>query len=400
MKLSRKLTWQFVRLALVGVLAAVAAPFGINVFLRVWAAMDGAAPGYGLAFLSSWKVGVLLALLVLVVVVAWRFVRATPPGLAARGLACLVVIATVVGIGGSVVYRDYDRGPLWAGQNRWGFWRVWAAGIETDFESQNGEVEIIEISTNSHAYRDDEWPVPAPDDGTTRVVLVGDSVVWSLSITRKSDQLDTLLEERLAAGGLGSWDVWNVANAPAALWYFDEAIRRIAPDARARYAIQVVYCPNDLSFHDPQLAMSDKPPWFGRLARSVGFDQDMLWMSHNPWPFDYRTDDPDLLRLLREDFERLLEFIRQREMHLVVWEATTRCDLFDLYRDRPEVTFLNWKEEVGLSCGDEPWSCDFFLDPKLGHPSGHLTPLGMRHVADVLAPALLRLEAARRGAPP
>lgn len=381
-------------------LAAGIGHFGTNLVLRSMAAADGFQPGYEGALFVSWKTGVLLALSIVAPAFARRLLRGAPAlGLRRPVAALLLASLGAVSVAG-VVALDYCGSLSWAGMNRWGFWRVWPPGIETRFDPHNGEVDAIEAAFNAESYRDDEWTIPAPDDGTTRVVLVGDSVVASLSIERTVDQLDKQLERRLNEGALGSWDVWNVANAPASLWYFCEAIQRVAPDARARYAVQVVYCPVDLTFHDEQIALADKPPWFPRLARGVGLSDDLLWMAHNPWPYEYRPGDPALEAAHRARFERLLGFVREQDMHLVVWQATTPCAILAPFRGRPEVTFLSWQEHVGLACGDQPEHCNFYLDPRFGHPSGHLTPLGMSHLADVLAPTLLELEAARRRSPP
>lgn len=385
------------------VLVAAIGQLGLNVALRWWASRDGFLPGYSLALLLSWKTILLVFLLVLAFAFFFRALRrARLPGLRrgqVAGVLCGLALLTLLsGAGFHLAYGVW--GEEWGGRNRWGFWRVYPPSTTTRDNPRNGEVDLVVATTNSHSYRDDEWAIPPPDDGTKRVLLVGDSVVFGLSITHKKDLLDTLLETRLNAGGAGRWDVWNIANPPSSLWYFTEAILRVAPDARPRYAIQYLYCDHDVTFYDEQAALADKPPAFYRLARWTGVDKDLLWMARNPWPYNYEVaDNPTVLPARLAHFERLLAFCRETDLHLVVWEGNGPCGFFDPYRGRPEVSFLSWREEVGRSCGDDPRFCRFYRDPELGHPSGHLTPRGNALVADAIAPRLLELERAR-AAPP
>ena len=381
------------------VLASCLTAYLLNFLCRVWVAGTGFLSGFHfLSILVTWKTMVLVIFLIfawIVFVALRRLADRTGMRRGRRvglfwGLAVVVFVMTTMWS-----LRPEDRHGAFPGGNHWGFWRPFAANLVDDFRPTNGEVDVLYIETNSESYRDDQWEIPAPDDGTIRALLVGDSVVFGFSLSTKRDLLDTMLEERLNAAGSERWDIWNIANAPASLWYFCESIMRIAPDARPRYAIMVFYGSNDLTAWDEQMALSDKPDWFHTLARNIEMHQDLLLMSSNPWPFQAELKDADAYAELFGHFERLLDFVADKGIHLIVWDATGPSKEFDPYRGREGVSFLSWREIVGEGCGGREGDCRFYEDPELGHPSGHLTPKGNGRVADIIAAKILELEAQR-----
>lgn len=398
---STAVRWGLVILALAVWVALVAglAWLSTNLAVRIWAAVDGFLPGYRLALVLSSKTFVLAALLLGFGAFLLRVPRAAVRrGLERRrvtGALALAAALTLAWQAASLLSGEEQ----WVGRNHFGFSRLFPASATREFDPRNGEVPLLTVTTNSHSFRDDEWPIPAPDDGTTRVVLVGDSMVFGLSLPENADLLDKQLERRLNAAGQGRWDVWNVASSPASLGYFAEAVIRVAREAHPRYAIIVFDCGSDFAFSDEQLAQADKPGWFYPLARWAELLPDLLWTSKNPWPFDEEDHvAPDVLRTRLDQFERLLADATANGYHVVVWAVDVPCPRLAPFRGRPEVSFLDWRAEVGLSCGADPDRCPFYLDPTLGHPSKHMTPLGTRHVAAALAPKLLALEAQRRTA--
>lgn len=371
-----------------------------NLALRTWAAFDGFLPGYRLALVLSSK-----TLLLPAVLLAFMAYLLWIPRLSVR-LGVPRRRVTLALVGSAVLALVWNALPLlggeeaWVGKNRFGFARIWPASETRTFDPQNGEAALLTVRTNSESCRDDEWPLPAPADGTIRALLVGDSIVFGLSLPENADLLDRGLEERLNAAGAGRWDVWNIAAAPASMGYFVESITRVAREARPQYAIVFFDCDSDFAFHDEQLALADKPDWFYRLGRALDLLPDLLWTSKNPWPLDEEDHaSPEVVRARLDQFERLLEDAKTNGYHVVVWQVDVPCPRLAPYHGRPEVSFFDWQAEVGLSCGEDPARCPFYLDPALGHPSKHLTPLGMRHVAGALAPRLLELEARRRGGP-
>jgi hypothetical protein len=367
-----------------------------NLAVRVWAAFDGFLPGYRWALILSSKTLIFAAVLIALVVFLLRVPRAARRrGFSRREIAAALVGVVVLTLGVQALQIAMD-GTAWWGRNRYGFWRVWPASHVMRFDPRNGEIPYLWARTNAQSFRDDEWTIPAPDDGTVRALLVGDSTTYGLSLPENSDLLDQQLEQRLNAAGAERWDVWNIATAPASMAYYAAVIPRVARDARPRYAILFIDCECDFTFHDEQLALADKPDWFYPLARAWGLFKDLMWTSKNPWPYDY--DDhagSGVIATRVAEFERLLGDARAHDYHVVVWSDTVPCRHLTAFEGRPEVSFFSWRDQVGLSCGD-PETCRFYQDPSLGHPSKHLTPLGMSHVAEGLAPELLRLEAERR----
>ena len=365
--------------------------FAINLALRVWAARDGLLPGYRAALLVSWKTTFLAFLLLAAAGLGRLLLRAASRrGLPRASAAGLLAAAGLLSLCALAV-SSLRSAPAWCGSNRWGFPRVFVPNRTMEFDPKNGEVPLLHLSANSESYRDDEWTFAPPAPGTVRVLLAGDSTVAGLSIPDQADLLDKQLEKRLDAAGRARWEVWNLANAPASLWYFCEAVLRAAPEARARYAVLFVYAEKDIVFLDEQKALADKPAWFYPLALRTGLLQDLLAAAHNPWPRRYEAD-ASVAEAQLAQFERLLEAGAAQGLHVIVWEAAGPYPQFDPYRGRPGVTFLDWRRSVGLSCGDDPKECRFYRDPAFGYPSGHLTPKGFALVADALAPVLLRLE--------
>jgi hypothetical protein len=359
-------------------------------------ALDGCAPGHRPAMILTWKTLLLASLLFLQVLLARRILAAH----ARRAFSIHRAIGMLAVVGALVVSLVITKGYLlaraspdvgWWSANRWGFMRTFPANTDVTMDPHNDEIPSLRMVTNSQSFRDGEWIIPPPDDGTIRVLLAGDSTIMGLSLPEKADTLDARLESRLSTPGSPRWDVWNLANTPASLWYFAEVILRAAPDARPRYAILYVNCSQDVFFLDEQRALADKPSWFYPAARLTGVRDDVLQLSANPWPFSYETSDPEVKRFALEPFERLLRYAASHGLHLVVWEAPEACAFLQPYRNHSEVTFLDWKSSGGRLCdrGEEGGR----FCPGDGYPSGHLTPAGISHVADVMAPVLRDLEA-------
>jgi len=253
----------------------------------------------------------------------------------------------------------------------------------------------MQVTVNAESYRDD-WQLPPREDGTIRVLLVGDSNVFGHGIPDKSGTLDVFLEKALNAAGAARWDVWNVANHPAALWYSTEAIRRIAPDAHPRYAVLYVD-DTDLTFVDEQRALADQPGWFYSLERHVGLYDDLLWMWHHTgWPAEKVQRNSAVVAAGREAFERLLAFADAQGVGLVVWEAVGPLRFFDPYRGRPGLAFVDWRNAIGARCPAQRGVCTWRDDPTFAYPDGHPLPATNGRIAGAVARALMELERSPR----
>jgi hypothetical protein len=402
--------------------------------LMVWVAIDGALPDYRLPLAVSWKTFACLFLLTVAAILArWLARRLAGLGFKRRWTAALLVAAMAAALGPLVqsyfqqlrlreallsaddsevddLQDAHDDVVTCLGANHWG-WRYFGKpNSEWIFKPNNGEVDLLELSMNSYGYRDDEWVFPKGDDGVfgkgddgvfgkgddgvfskgddgvSRVLLVGDSTVVGLSIRKKADMLDTLIEANLKESSDQRWDVWNISAAPASIRYFAEAVMRAAPDARASHVVVYVNCRGDIFFLDEQLAMADKPSWFYSLASISGVWKQILKVAANPWLADLK----DLEKTARWNrphlaaFERLLAYAAEASMHVVVWEAFGPCTFFEPYRELEHVTFVDYRYT------SQPEPRPLYEDPALGFSfTGHLTPKGMALVAEVLAKALV-----------
>lgn len=365
---------------------------GLRTALRVIAAYDGIVGGYRSALLLSWRTmafGLLLVVAILFVLVVLRLARS-------RGIprwAVALALVAFLGVGGLLnAARPFAERPA---ANRWGFCPIFAPGETSLVELGWEGFPPMKVTPNRDGYRDDDWPIPPPQDGTNRVVLVGDSHVWGHGVPDSSGLLDKYLEQELNAAGAGRHDVWNVALAPASLWYYAAAIQRVAPVAGARYAVAVVY-PDDVCFVDEQRAMADKGSTFCRLAAEFDLIVDLLWMFHHvSAPQDYATD-PRVQEANRAWFEQLVAFSEAQGLTLIVWQPVGAVELLKPYHGRPGLVFLEWQEEFRTPCGMQ--GCDRRGDPAFTYPDGHPLPSTNAMVARVIARTILRLEAAR-GAP-
>lgn len=368
--------------ALTGAIEVLAINFALRVLI---VAQEGRDPGYGVALVVHWKTMALL-LLIGIAWYAWTWLGRRGEALGIRrwarvsagSIGALLALAFILRL--AWVPPDPAVGP-----DRWGFHRGMPPNAVHRFDPGSGEIPLVEVATNANSFRDDEWPLPAPDDGTHRVILAGDSTVLGMSLATKAEVLDTALEDRLNAAGKARWDVWNVGKVPAALWYFSEAILRIAPDAKARQAVIFLNCNYDVTLEDPQAVLADRPIWFHRLLDRNGVFSDLVRANAIRWPFDFGSSN----RFNLAAFERLLQYVAASGLLLTVVEGSGRCPFMDPYRERANVAFLS-VGPVAASCDPAKTACGLFLDPALGfRETGHLTPRGVTTVADALAPLLL-----------
>lgn len=376
------------------VLVQLSVGLTLNVVARILAAASGFIGLYGLALVLNWKTLVWL----LVLVVAGLFAVATSRRAEAIGFAGRTWRALLVGIALLVVawrlvtvFSSDGRGP-----NRWGFVRTFEPGRYT-LDKRASDFPPMDLRINSHSYRDDEWEIPPKDDGTIRVLVVGDSQVFGYGLASNAETIDSQTETRLDAAGTARWDLWNIANPPASIWYYSEAVMRIAEVARPRYAILSIF-PFDVTFVDEQKCLADKSPWFYALEYEARLLEELLWMRHNL--FFPKNEDPldvsdGAVAFQREAFERLLAYGERTGLHIVVWEPVMKFPFFDSYRARPGVTFVDWTPPRPLACKQGWTNCTWQDDLSFAYDDGH--PLAGTNAlfADTLAAALLRLEAAR-----
>jgi hypothetical protein len=366
-----------------------------NVALRVVAAQDGLVEGYRSALLLSWRTAaagllLLVAIVFAVAVIRGARVRRLPRWPFALGLVVLLALATGLGPVGQVYFQE----SLPRQQNRWGFCPIFAPGSTQRLDLGWEGFPPMEVRVNDEGYRDDDWTIPAPEDGTRRVVLVGDSHVWGHGIPDASGLLDRHLEQALKREGGAPWDVWNVALAPAAFWYYAAAIERAVPAARARYAVASIY-PTDVSFLDEQRAMADKGDFFCSLAYQFGLMSDLLWMVHHvtfPKGNDFASD-PAVQEANRAWFEQLVAFVERSGITLVIWQPMGAVELLKPWHGRPGLVFLDWRSAFGTHCTE--MECNWQEDPTLAYPDGHPLASTNARVAEVIARTILELEAQR-----
>jgi hypothetical protein len=156
-------------------------------------------------------------------------------------------------IGLRLVYpqKTYDRVQgISAGIFRESQWLIWEllpnfSGTETAVEQ--GLFIPYYVETNSHGFRDEEFPVEKPAD-TYRIMIMGDSFTFGMGVDNGQDYpavLETCLNDRLYGG-----DTFQVINAGYASGFSPDSyyvfLREIAPPYDSDLVIAAYYVDNDI----------------------------------------------------------------------------------------------------------------------------------------------------------
>jgi lysophospholipase L1-like esterase len=194
-----------------------------------------------------------------------------------------------------------------------------------------------QTSHNSLGYRGDEFPLKKPD-GVYRIVVLGGSSTYDVSIENNADTFTAQLEKQLKekygyknvqvinAGvpGYNSWELltnleFRVLDLNPDLVLIYEAVN----DVHARLVEPSVYRSDDLgrrqAWQAPRVALWEHSALLRILSRTmnmtrqVGIDDFVSSPTYLSWPFDYRLleDNLDPAEILKENppvyFQRNLE---------------------------------------------------------------------------------------------
>ncbi len=234
--------------------------------------------------------------------------------------------------------------------NRWGFYPAFAQSATFRIPEKQRPSIIWQVTTNSEGFRAPEWSLPLPA-GDERVLLAGDSFVYGFGIFQTEDLLDRRLEAALARlEPARRPHVLNLAQLPSGLWYGIHVLRAAARELKPQVLILSYIGCSDLE------PMELQQIWQGRSARTVDWmrrlqiDNDVMIADERATQGCGPEDSVEMAADLRDDFEALVRDAEALHARLLVWEPLApegRSDpLFDPWRKRPAVTFLNWNQDV------------------------------------------------------
>ena len=282
--------------------------------------------------------------------------------------------------------------PARSERNRYGFFVPFGLSKPPYvLKSDKPAVPDSVITTNSLGYRDKEWSVQ-PSQGVRRAIVVGDSNVWGYGIPTDADMLHRKLESALNEVDSQKWEVLNIANTPAALWYYVHALIAVGREVRPD-----LYVMSFLGYYDLE-------PWevqrvkFALSSRIVDL-LDYYGISHDLMrtgvsiggEFSQRNAlDADTLADMQAIFAQLVAFLEETNGRLVIWEAIDANPFLDKYRTHPLITVLGWTDVSELSdeirrnahAGRVPWQSDETLAYK---GDGHPTPKANALIARTIA---------------
>lgn len=344
---------------------------------------------------SDWRL-YLLAACALTAAAACRLWEKRLHGIA-PGRPCMrwgLLAATV--LGAAPAARECRERAAHLAVNRWGFYTPFglSAGPYVVATGKTSVPDFV-VTTNSMGFRDREWALH-PRRPVRRVVVAGDSFVWGYGIADPEDMLHRRLQAALDARQPGRWEVVNIANSPAALWYYVNALiavgREVHPD---------VYVMSFLSFMDlepweVQRVKFGLPPFAVAMMDWSGVSERLMRTGVRvTLDYDRRgRADADTQAEMQGLFARLVEFVEDEGAQLVVWEALgAKFSFREPYRGHPSVRFLGWEDVPGSPAGARPsagvpWT--WTEDPTLSYPGdGHPTPKANGLIAGVLARKIL-----------
>jgi len=371
--------------------------------VEVWLAVTLLPSDLGLPLLLDWDSALSLAALVAVGAVWAGLVRlGVGRGLRPAVLHGALAVALLAALGA--------RGLLWNAAlseipprplNRFGLSTSYPASHEVLQRAPQPSMPDAHIVTNAEGFRDRPRDY-APSTTARRVLVAGDSFVYGSGIATAADLFTTCLEEALAerppSGDGRPWEAFNLAQSPAALWYYTTALvtvgKAVRPDAYV-----MIYLRMDLEPYELRRVLAELPPPAARLLHLFGVDDRLMRLNSrlggkavDERSGRLRLDGAPLVRH-RVALARLVAHVKAAGRPLVVWQYYGTDALFEAFRDDPSVTLLGWEDLPEAPAAAHTWS----LDPTLSYPDdGHPTPRTNRLVASFLAERIRRLADAPR----
>ena len=334
----------------------------------------------------------------LAVVVAWvgfgrarsrrRGVRRPRWVVFAYATAALATVATVV-----IALRPgpvAERPLLW---QRYGFVPAYTSDSPITFDGPGQSVPGYEVVTNDLGMRDRAWDeVP---EGHRRGIVIGDSFVLGHGV-ESTGMLDRFMEQALSEATGDPWEVFNLAQVPAGLWYYVEAVQAMASDIGPEFVVLSVLHFDLQAFELRQLGFRGTPR-LDRAWRAFGVDR--LVMRHGARTSGLRASTRLGRGAAQRSADRLADLIEHSRQHgytLVVWQPQTPVAEFDPYRSGDVPHFVDWTDVVRhtdwIPHGREHPGAEWADDPTLGiEGDGHPTARANALIAETLAAEIVPL---------
>ena len=376
-------------------LSAVAALLATNLLVKSIVVVLRLPLGYGLRLtVLHWRFPLLVALVIGLLVLRGRLGRT----LARRSFDVGVAAALLTALSLAVL----AAGPYAPVRNRWSFFLRTPPGGSRLLPSRVASMPDELIEVNSLGFRDRERSL-RPPPRTRRVLLVGESFVVGSGIANPKGMLHTQLEFALDASGDDDWEVVNVAQRPAALWYYTRALIALVPDMEPEVVVMSYLSWYDLEWWETQRVSYGLPPFLVGLCDSFEVTNDMLVFAKRLTE-SYQEQgraDPSVVADLRASLEELLRVLERRRIPLVVWLPYESDGMFEPYAHHPLLSLLGWeavpylspREAGDLGAAPVPrWQ----EDPALHFVGdGHPTPAANRMFARAIAEEIRRVTRSR-----
>lgn len=360
------------------------------VSLRAWLWKVALPAEVGRALLVDWKLFVgpagALALLGAWVWIGRRLARTG----ARRGRrvafhAALVALTLLTAFWRFGAWQDAAEREGGRRPNRLGLYSTYPPHFRGLERSDKHGVPAAELSINAEGFRDDAREyVPRP--GVRRVLVVGDAFVFGRGISSAGDLLHAQLQTALDRAGGGPWEVMNLAQQPAALWYYTAALRAALRAVHADVLVLTHLRGFDLEPFELRRLETVLTPGENAVVRAFGIDQDVQWLGASIGARAARGEgggpSASGLAALHAAVAHLVADADLAGAHLFVWEPLGHDPFFDPFRACPGVSFVAGDDLLGPHTTTRPW----FWDAALAYPDdGRPTPFANRLTAEGLA---------------
>ena len=371
--------------------------------VRAWLWRIALPAEVGRSLVFDWRLLLAVALL-LALAGAWialgrHLVRRRAPRPARATFHLLLVGLTAgaavwrVGVWQEAVARTGVREP-----NRFGLLTSYPPRHRGFEQSGKPTVPAARIETNREGFRDAERDY-APRDDVHRVLVVGDSFVYGYGIAKAEDLLHARLERALEDEGGGPWEVMNLAQQPAALWYYVRALRTVHRAVHADILVMSFLRGYDLEPLELRRLETLLTPSEYAVVRAFGVDEDVMRIGARSGA-DAMAGDGGPTAGVRAEllvaFAHLVAEVAASGAHLIVWEPLGFDPFFAPFGAAPHVTFVGPDEVLAPHANAPSW----FEDEALAYvDDGHPTPLANRYIAEHLARRIEALPGLRPLAP-
>lgn len=263
--------------------------------------------------------------------------------------------------------------------NRFGFYPPYGLNVHTVNRSGRPGIPDAEVTTNDLGYRDQDW-APAKDPNTRRALLVGDSFVYGQGIADQNATLDNALERELEARSGQPWEVINIAILPSALPYYSQSLLQIGQEALPDILVMSFLNNADMEPLDLPMVKHRMPKVLVGCLEDFDVFYDIMAAGYLYTHWNVGERFPGSEESLRPGFDALLEWMKSTRTPLLIWWPMDKSNpFFDGYPQGGLLHHLvnRLRGPIGL--------------PHFYPGDGHPTPEGNRHIAGLVADAILRI---------